>query len=166
MKLTIFQKIGIALGLLVGLCICFDALFTKTATPKNTKLVRGHFQSLVKGIHRGDVSYDLYLSESDDSYRISADWAHCFREAAFREDVRPGQLVELYLHKEPFRITSIASINSGGTTYLDMDCVNNNISENRTELPLIVLGFSLVLGALFFFKQKNHVRRVEQKQKS
>jgi len=136
--------------------ICLNALFAGPATPQNSNRVAGHFRTMEKENTKGDDSYDIYLTESNNAYKISADWAHCFSAQAFLEDVKPGQPVELYLHKPllPFAPLTVASINSAGTSYLSIACVNDDISQARFELPVTLLGISLLAAAVFLLKRK------------
>ena len=156
MKLTKLQKIFAVIYLLVISAICLNALFSSPATPQNSIKVAGHFRTLDKETYRNEDSYNLYLTESNHAYKIPADWAHCFSAQAFLEDVKPGQPVELYLHKPllPFAPQMVASINSAGTSYLSIACVNDDISQARFELPVTLLVISLLAAAFFLLKRK------------
>ena len=70
---------------------------------------------------KGDVSYALFLTESGDYYRISAEWVHCFSAESFIDDVKPGQPVQLYLSKSFFSVPMVADLASEGVNYLRMD---------------------------------------------
>jgi len=156
MKLTKLQKIFTGIYLVVISAICLNALFTGPATPQNSIRVAGHFRTMKKETYRNEDSYNLYLTESNNAYKISADWAHCFSAQDFLQAVKPGQPVEIFLHKSvlPFVPPMVASINSAGTNYLSMACVNDDISQNRFELPVALLGISLFAAAVFLLKRK------------
>ena len=156
MKLTNSQKVFAGIYVAIIAIICCNALFAGPATRQNSTRVSGHFRSLQKETVKGDDSYDLYLEESNDARKISADWAHCFSAQAFLSDVKPGQPVELFLHKSmlPFSPPMVVSIGSAGTNYLNMVCINDDISADRFKVPVTLVVISLLAAAVFALKRK------------
>ncbi len=157
-----FKKIGLIISVAIMLVVGLSALFASYVTEQNSTYITGHFSSLNKGVVRGDVSYDLYLTESDNCYRISAEWAHCFSAEQFQGEVKPGDPVELYLGKGalPFSVPQVAWLSSNGINYLDMDCVNDDISENRYKLPIFSLVISLFAIGLFLADKNKKKRKL------
>ena len=143
------KKIALIIFVTVLLVIGISTLFASYVSPKNSTYISGHFRSLRKDIAKGDVSYALFLTESDDDYRISAEWVHCFSAESFLNEVKPGQPVQLYLSKWFFSVPTVADLASEGINYLDMDCVNDTIEEDRYKIPLMTLGVSLFAIALY-----------------
>ncbi|HEY4323102.1 MAG TPA: hypothetical protein VGN20_03930 [Mucilaginibacter sp.] len=150
------KKIALIIFVAIMLLIGVGELFSSQVSKQNSTCIKGHFISLQKEVNRGDVSYDLYLAESNDYYKISAEWARCFLADNFLSDVKPGQQVELYVAKNaiPFFKSSVASLSSDGKSYLIMDCVNNDIDRNRYLMPLASLGISIFAITLFLVDEK------------
>jgi hypothetical protein len=143
------KKITLIIFVAIMMLISISTLFASYVSPKNSTYISGHFRSLRKDVAKGDVSYALSLTESDKSYRISADWAHCFLVESFLDGVKPGQPVQLYLSKSFLRAPMVADLSSNGINYLGIDCVNDSIDENRYKIPLILLGVSIFAIALY-----------------
>ena len=131
------------------LLISISTLFASHVSSQNSTYISGHFRSLRKDVTKGDVSYALFLTENNDEYRISAEWEHCFSAESFLEEVKPGQPVQLYLTKSMFFVPTVTDLASEGVNYLGMDCVNNNIDENRVKMPLMFIGISIFAIVLF-----------------
>jgi hypothetical protein len=148
-----FKKLALIVFVAIMLIMGISTLFASYVSPQDSICISGHFRSLRKDVTKGDVSYTLFLTESDESYKISADWAHCFLAESFLEDVKPGQPVQLYLSKPLLRVPMVADLASEGVNYLGMDCVNDNIDEDRYKIPLMSLGVSILAITLYALRK-------------
>jgi hypothetical protein len=149
------KKIALIIFVTIMLGFGISALFASYVSPQNSTYVSGHFRSLRKDVAKGDVSYALYLTESNNDYRISAEWAHCFLAESFSDAVQPGQPVQLYLRRSmPFVVPMVADLSSQRINYLGMDCVNDTIEEDRYKMPLMMLGISIFAIVLYALRKK------------
>jgi hypothetical protein len=140
----------------IGSLISVWVLLTPDITAKNTKTISGHLKQVEKGVYRNDISYNIYITEDGNKFQIPADWSGCFSDAAFKKDVKPGQVIQLGV-KTGFALSGVrqvVSIDANGINYLSPDCINDKIETNKKEIPIGFAVFAMLILALLVLKNK------------
>jgi len=152
-----FRKISLIAITIILSWAAFGVFITPDVTVKNTTLINGHFLFIKKDVHKGDVSYDLYIKENEESYKISADGSHCFLYGSFVTEIKDGQPVQLYLNRRvPFfsiRKPMIVRIVANDYEYLSFDCTNDEIADEKIKMPLMCLLLEIIVGCLIYKKK-------------
>jgi len=155
------KNISLIIVWILVVWVTITGLITPLQDEKNTTIINGHLDHIEKGVgtgrNNGDIWYDLYLQESSQYYRISADNSKCFLYDNIQSKLKTGQSIKLYIDK-PIPIFSfskpmVVSVVADNKNYLFFDCVNNNISNHRFELPLFAIAFGVVLSWLIYRKK-------------
>jgi hypothetical protein len=158
MKSDIFKKIGIGFCIMVALYIVVGCLLTETPNAENTTLIKGHFKYIQKIVAKGDASYDLYIHENQDYFKIKADWANCFSYESFKDEVQEGQPIELLIKRDnswiSFTKPSIIAVSVNGNDYLYQSCVVQNINHDKILIPSIFGGALLLYGFYLLYKKR------------
>jgi hypothetical protein len=128
---------------------------TKPADTKNTILINGHYAGLKKEINKGDTSYDLFIKENQDYYKIGADNSNCFYSGLFLDAVKVGQPIQIYLKKSFIRKSMIVCITSNNIEYLSFNCANQEIESERILMPMMLLGLTLLVCGFIY---KNEIK--------
>jgi len=156
-----FRKISLIGIWTILLWFAIIALISPELNEKNTTLVTGHFSNIDKGIgkgrNNGSIWYDLYIQESSDYYKISADNSHCVLYDNIGNEFKVGEPIQIYMNKPiPFfsiRKPMVVSIVANGNNYLSFDCVNNETKDERFQIPLFCIVIGLVVGYLVYRKE-------------
>ena len=137
------------------LYISINALFTKPVSPSNTTLVKGTYNSIQREVYRGSVSYNLYLNENSEYYKINASNAECFAYTSFTNRVSSGQPISIYVNNNTLLSQSfVVSVIANGQEYLSFDCINHQIADDKIKIPLMSIGVLLVLVMIAYLKSK------------
>ena len=106
---------------------------------------KGIFEEIVK-IHpsrRVSVSYDIYLIDNPAVFKVLPEHSGCFEVKNFIREVRPGD--SLIMHLNPNKtlrsndLTGIISIIHHDKNYLNLDCINARIENDKYILLLMLL---------------------------
>jgi hypothetical protein len=137
------------------------ALIAPKQDGNNTTVINGHFYHIEKGVGTGRASgciwYDLYLQESQQYYRISADNSECFSYDSLQNNIKAGDPIQLYISKPiPFFSivgSMVVSVKSNNQEYLSFSCINEKIEDERVGIPLCCLGLGLFTTLLMYKKE-------------
>ena len=151
MKLNIFKKIGAAVIALTLILVSLNILLTEPVSTNNTMLITGRFKAIRENKpSRGSLNYNLYIQDDSRLFKIGANDADCFFYDTFIEEVKENQIIKLYIRKNNGflmnpNISFIASVVANDKNYLDFDCVNENLRNEKIYFPLfsllIIVGF-------------------------
>jgi hypothetical protein len=162
MKLNIFQRIGIILGVGVLFYISIDTLLTKPVNKESATSVKGHFNNIerFKLKNKVSVSYNLFIQEKNGFYKILPEWIDCFDYQSFRNEVKKGQLIEIFIRNNnglrPSTLPVVVSIMANNKDYLDQNCINQEIKKEKGEIPLFCIGFIIFGGLFIYIKTKRY----------
>jgi hypothetical protein len=152
-----FKKIALIADVVIIICVIISVLITPDVNENNTTLVRGHYADIEKQVVKGDVSYDLYIKENKDSYKISADNSNCLILDDFRNSVKEGDPIQIYLNKpNPFfsiRSPVIVAIRKINNEYLSFNCVNNDSKKDKIQLPFFLIFIGTAVAGLIYKKE-------------
>ena len=97
---TVKFRLLFAFGVLVYLFISINVLLIKPVDSSSVITENLHLRSVTRILpQRGDLNYDLYVTENNEHYKVGADWADCFLYNDFISKVKPGQLIKLSIIK-------------------------------------------------------------------
>jgi hypothetical protein len=148
------------IGVGVLLFIVIDTLLIKTIDKKNTIVVVGHFKNIerFKLKNKVSVSYDLYIQENSESYKILPDWEDCFDNKGFINEIKEGQLIKISISKNSglrsSTIPTVVSVVANNRDFLNQTCINKEINTNKIEIPLLFVGFLLIGGILIYIQKR------------
>jgi len=153
------KRIAIIIGLCALAIVSINMLFTKSVSSKNSIIIRGHFQSIIKQVAKGENSYDIYIQENDKLYKISADYSGCFQHDNFRNAVSTGQLIQISLcDNELLRKPFVASLIVGNIDYISKDCINAKISDNKL-IPIGSFVFIVIMTLYLIYNKDDKAMR-------
>jgi hypothetical protein len=161
MKLTKGEKIALTIALSVWLFISVNVWLTKAINQANIELINGHFKKIEKEQHaKESLHYDLMIQENNNSYRISADWTDCFQYSGFIKDVKENTPIKISIGNDNgiFKFSNVPMVVSlvvDGREYLNRDCINNDIKNKKTEIPLFSIAAIIIGFAVYKYKQNN-----------
>jgi hypothetical protein len=152
-----FKKIGVVIIGLLGLWISIGLLITEPVDKNNTKRINGHYLTINKVLAKSSISYDLYITEYQDYYKIAADNAGAFFYDSFRNDMRQGQPIQIYINQPiPFmslRRPFVVRVTANDKDYLSFDSVNAEIASEKKWGPLAVIGLVILSGCVIYKKE-------------
>jgi len=157
-KLSLKEKIVATMIVVFLLVSTIGILSMENADEKNTKIILGHlFKINMDRPGRGSLNYDLYIKENNEHYKISANWADCFQYNDFVNEVKENQLIQIRIMKHNDFITNsdlrlVVALASNGQQYLNADCVNDSLQENKRLVPFFWLA--AIIGAVIFWFTK------------
>jgi len=162
-KNGLFEKMLFAVVIIVLAVVLVGMLFTRPVDQQNTTKITGHFNFIERKTAKGDVSYDLYITEDRKFYKISASWADCFHYDSFIKKIEQGQLIELWIRKDNGlilpNIRLVVSVKAGNESYLDPACVNKKIQNEKEIAPFLIAGALALSCSIFSYRYSNRKRR-------
>jgi hypothetical protein len=155
------KKIFLIVIWAILLLIAIGSAISPDVSENNTTLINGHYNGIEKGIgkgrNNGSVWYDLFIQESNRSYRISADNSHCVLYDNIVNELKLGEQIRMYINKPtPFfsiRKPMVVGIIVNGKNYLSFDCVNNETNDERFQIPFFCVVMGLLVGYLIYRKE-------------
>lgn len=146
-KISASQKILIVLVTCIFIFLEITTLTEQKVSKFNTTIITGHFERIEKIIGtKSGISYDLYISENSNPYKIVAAYTDCFDYDAFMKEISSGQTINLYIsNMNFFRKSFITDVYTDKIHYLNASCVNSHIQNEKILIPII----SLLLYPLF-----------------
>jgi hypothetical protein len=139
-RLSKSQKVFIVIVTCIFVIVEIAILTEQKANNSNTTIITGHFKKIIKGVYRGSVSYDLYIEENSDPYKIAADYIDCFDYQNFIKDISYGEIINLNNSKISFfRKSFVTEIYTDKYHYLNVSCANNHIQSDKTLVPIVTL---------------------------
>jgi hypothetical protein len=145
--------------LIVGIPFSLYILLRRPVTSANSKSINGHFKSILADTLKGDVSYDVYIKEDPDVFKISADWSKCFEDVGFEQDVKVGQPIQIFVKQGPEFSSArlLVGIKANGLDYLSAACINDDLRNEKIHIPLFFGIGAVLIGAVSFLKRKSNV---------
>lgn len=144
-----------AVSIIAGFILITDVLTTGLIDNKNVLVITGHFKAIYKlRPPRGSLNYELYIQENQNVYKIGADDADCFVYESFIRETSTNQPIKISIRqKNSFLRNSnllfVVAVESKGITYLDPDCINENLKNNKIKIPILSVGL-MIIGFLFY----------------
>lgn len=167
-KLNLKEKFVIGISLIALSILTIGILTTENATGKNTKVITGHLLRIYKSRPpRGSLNYDLYIEENNEHYKISANWADCFNYEDFIGNVKEDHLIQIRIMNKNDLITDsdlrlVVALSCNGRQYLNADCVNQNIDNNKWLIP-ISWTIAITAGIVFWDVKKRKYKKHSSK---
>jgi hypothetical protein len=158
---TLKFQILFAVFLILHVLICISVLQTPPVDETNTTIANLHLRAVsLNKPARGSLNYDFYVLENNGHYKISAEWADCFYYNDFMNKVKPGQLIQARIKKQNGFLSSdlrlVVSLTANGQNYLDGDCVNKELAEEKIDLPVYgTLGLMVIYTLLYYHEWRN-----------
>jgi hypothetical protein len=159
-----FEKVfSICLMSVISLVILWaiaDSFMTRKVDLNNSIKIEVHFKEFEKLRIEGKISYsyNFYIEENDDLYKIVADYTGCFEIDNFFQNIKEGDLIIIYIDKNKGlknpNLKSIVGIVGKGKNYIDVNCVNDEIEEKKIYMPLIFSILPIILIISFIQKRK------------
>jgi hypothetical protein len=149
-KLTRIALVCVVIG---SLLVAIGTLATQPVNSTNTTLVKGSFRNIKETVSRGEYYYAIYIQENDQHYEIPADWHQCFYYHDFKNNVKPGQFIQIRLSKNLFRSPEVSSITVNNLDYLSQTCINEDIHDNKIILAPACIGIAILISLFLYFKK-------------
>jgi len=143
----------VILGTIVVLTIAIDIFFTKLVDLDKANTYNHVFSKLERYQIKNKISYSyrLYVQGQSEPYVIAADYVNCFDNETFEKEINTGDTITLKTEKLGLiRGAFLVSILKNNINYLDIKCINEDISSSKKVIPFIGLGIFL-LTLLFFW---------------
>ena len=165
-KLSIIDKIVIGAAVSVVTLVSVVSILTEPVSKENVRVVYGHIRKIEKNrSSRGGLWYDLFITEDDNTCRIIADWIDCFDYDNFIKQVRSNQPIKISFRKSNGWMSShfymVTSVIVNDHDYMNVNCVNNAITNSRFEMPALAIGISIV--GLLVYQYKKEKAAAKQK---
>jgi hypothetical protein len=150
--------IVLIISALVGFIIIIDVLTTDIVDNNNIINVTGHYNTINRLLpSRGSLNYDLFIQENQRIYKIGADDAGCFSYDSFISEVSRNQIIKISIRKKNSLFKNshllwVVGIEANGNKYLDPECINENLKNNKVKMPLF--GFAFMAFGFLFYKFK------------
>ena len=147
-------------GIILLFYISIDTLLTKPVNNETTTLIKGHFNNIerFKLKNKVSVSYNLFIQEKEGFYKILPEWIDCFDYQSFRNEVKKGQSIEIFIRNDnglrPLTLPVVVSIKANDKDYLDQNCINQEIKKEKVKIPLFCIGFIIIGGLFIYIKTK------------
>lgn len=136
--------------------VAINCLLAQSINTQNITTVKGRFNVIKVGVTRGDTSYNLYINENDNNYKIIADWSGCFQYSYFLNEVKQGDEITISFKNgnvfDLFKIIKVVSVVANNKTFMNMDCVNLHIEDDRTKIPLFCLAAIVFMWGYWFLR--------------
>lgn len=153
------QKIGIALGLSLMLFILISTLIKKDVSSYNTRYIEGDFESITKFKPKSkwSVSCNIKLKSDGNTYKIIPEYFDCFDYNSFSKNITQGQSIVIGIDKDNSlksnNLKSVVSIEYRNQDYLDKNCINEKINNDKKSLSFLFLTFVFVLTLILILKK-------------
>jgi hypothetical protein len=164
-----FEKVfNICLITIISLVIFWalaDTYMTRKVDLKNSTKIEAHFKEFEKLRIEGKISYsyNFFIEENDDLYKIAADYTDCFEVDDFFQNVKKGDLIIIYIDKNSGlknpNLKSIVGIVVKGKNYVNDSCINDKIEEKKIYMPLIFSILPIILIISFIYKKVKKQRK-------
>lgn len=166
---TVKFRLLFAFGVLVYLFISINVLLIKPVDSSSVITENLHLRSVTRILpQRGDLNYDLYVTENNEHYKVGADWAGCFLYNDFISKVKPGQLIKLSIKRHNGLLSSdlklVVSMVVDGQNYLDSNCVNQENLHEQIYVPIVGI-FCLIVIYCLFYNQELKDSKIKRKKK-
>ena len=125
---------------------------------KNSTEVEVHFKEIIKAKIKGKVSYyyDLYNTDNDEIYRIAANDVDCFDVERFMQNIETGIVLKVHINNQGLTKSSVIGIVLEGENYIDTNCINRKIEDDKLYIPIIfIIGAAIILFLYYFKKRKD-----------
>lgn len=159
-----FEKIfNIFLISVISLIITWalaDIFMKRKVDFKNSTKIEAHFKEFEKVKIEGKISYsyNFYTDENEEFYKIAADYTDCFEVDRFYQNVKNGDKITIYIDKDNGlknpNLKSAVGIIVKGKNYIDVNCINNKITENKIFIPMIFSIFPIILIISYIQKKR------------
>ncbi|MES2062313.1 MAG: hypothetical protein V4456_10365 [Bacteroidota bacterium] len=167
LKTTKFRFV-FALAVLMYLFLSINTLLTKSIDSTSVDFINLHLKE-VSGNRpsRGSLNYDLYVTESNEHYKIGADWASCFSYDTFFNNVKPGQPIKVGVRKDNGFFSSdlklVVFLSANNQTYLGSGCVNRTSSDDKIQIPIFGALGLVFIYILFYYQELKDVGKNSKK---
>lgn len=101
----------------------------------------------------GAVSYDLYIIENENFYKIAAENSDCFYPGLFERDVKAGQSIKFWLKDSFFSKPMIVRLVANKSEYFSFNCANTQIEKDRTEIPILIFIVTVLICGVIYKKE-------------
>jgi len=154
-----FKKLklpGVIVIWLIFLSASLICIFAEEVDDKNTILISGNYSHLQKVVSNGrggsSVSYNLYIEENKDFYKIGASNSDCFYPDAFENGVKEGQPIKIWLITPWLTRPMIVRVAANNVNYLSFNCANKKIDEERQSGPFLCFMLATLLSYIIYKK--------------
>lgn len=163
MKVDVWRVVRILLGVGLLLCILIDTLIIEPVSNQNSILITGHFKRIEKFKLKSklSISYNIFIQENLEYYKILPDWTNCFEYNKFEDEIKEGQLINIYIRKNnglrSNDIPVIVSLVANNKDYLSQNCINKEIRDSKFKIPMILIGGLLLIAGLVYIEKKQSI---------
>jgi len=146
LKLDIFQKIGIGIGMVLLLYILMSTLLKDKVSYENLEYVHGQVESIkrFKLKNKWSVSYDIRLKNSRSEFKILPEYFDCLGIPEVELKNLTGKQVTLGVDTDKGLksndLKDVVSLKFHEKEYVDFDCVNSKIESDKMQIPLVIIG--------------------------
>ncbi len=156
-----FNKIVLTFGILFIGYILFATLSKQEVKINETETVKGKLISIKRDKKNSKIYYNSYtitLKEYSNTFKIIPEYKHCFKYNDFVNEVKPNDEIEVRIDKDEKAlldgIKSIVAIKVNSKSYIDLNCVNKSIEQNKIQLPLILFGLVILLWFVIYIQKR------------
>ena len=160
-----FNKIVVAFGILFVGYILFATLTKQEIKSNETGFVKGKLISIKRDKKNSKVFYNSYtitLKGYSNTLKIIPDYKNCFQYIDFINEVKPNDEIELRIDNDEKvlrkGIKSVIAIKANSKNYIDLNCVNKSIDENKIQLPLIVFGLVILIWFVVYIQKRMGIK--------
>ena len=167
-KLNLKEKLVIGISLIALSVLTIGVLTTEKVAGNNTTIITGHLSRIyMSRPARGSLNYDLYIKENNEHYKISANWADCFNYEDFTGNVKENHLIQIRIMNKNDLITNsdlrlVVALSCNGREYLNTDCVNENIDNNKWLIPVSWIT-AITAGIVFWDVKRRKLDKIKGK---
>ncbi|MCO7353141.1 hypothetical protein NHN18_06550 [Riemerella anatipestifer] len=146
----------------IALMLClvlYDTITKNEVELTKTEIIKGELQSIQRRKLRGklSVSYDLVIKGDSRILKIIPEYDDCFDYHGFISEVKPNDCVILRINdsRKLFfnNIKCVVSLQYNSKEYMDINCINKRIKNDKYTIPLTLLG-GIILVILLIVVQK------------
>jgi hypothetical protein len=134
--------------------LIINVIWTKSVDNDNLPANTEVFEKLEQVKRRGNISYNLWLRNTGDYLKISADYSNCFNVSAFLKYVKKGDtLFVKFTEKEGlFRTGTVTSLSDTKSEYIDIVCINDKINKSKKRIPILA-GIGILIFLIIILKK-------------
>ncbi len=130
-------------------------LLTQHVSKKNVSFKKATFRMIREIQNKGDISYELYIDESAEYIKIAPEDYQCFDYNAFQSKVNSGDTIEIGVMTHFLTKDAIVSLTTHQINYINPDCIDNKIDDNKATLPFAT-GMVIIVGLMYLrYKKEN-----------
>ena len=123
------------------------SLFSKKADISKSKTFAGKFVKIETEVYKHDTSYNIWLNNYNNYFKVGASYSRCFDFNNFILMVSPGDT--LIIKKESLDLlatSDVISVSTNHYQFSSIDCINTgiNFSKNFAALMLVFLSLGLI----------------------